>query len=362
MYGENRKYRYLNYLSGNSGDDLFFDLQLKPVRDMNSLLEKLAMVEEREGQDIAQINPKRYPRILFEIIKSQRFSYFQKTYQQLLDYRDFVFQHGLIDIKYQFKGFESYTEATTSKELLAEFAQLQKEFHEDTIFYTANDLYYYLVEQVYASNIDNAQNNDYLQNETVISNDELTMLYILLHYHGIERDELCSINKRNSIQWISDKEALIYIKLNKYIIKGFTLQLLKKATKTTYVTFRRGRGFALQQLNDKYLFTYENDDIDSKEGFVKRSNKIANKFSKDCELAAINSPTLSSIYFQGALYRVCEHLHRDQIDFLDPHIVNLFKKYYYSDNTKNPTYHVELEVVNEVKSRYKYLTENNLWL
>lgn len=362
MYGKNVKDMYLSYLSGNSEDIINVNLQLKPVRDMSSLFEKLAHIEEERGEDIAQINPAEYPRILFQIIKFQRFSYFQRIYQQLLDYREYVFEKQLIDIKYLFKGFQSYEAATSSRDLLVDFKNLQKEFQQETIFYTANDLYDYLNEQVYSNNITNIQNNEYLQSNSVISNDELTMLYVLLHYHGIDRDELCKINKKSDIVWLDNKDPYIIIKLRKYFIKGLTVNLLKKAAAATYVTYRRGRGYALQPLNGLYLFSYEDDDIQTESGFTKRSAKIANKFSKDCELAEVDSSTLSDIFFQGALYRVCEQLYKDGIEFFDLHIAQIFKKCHYNDSAKNLPYHVEIEVVKEVRERYQYLSVNDLWL
>ncbi len=147
-----------------------------------------------------------------------------------------------------------------------------------------------------------------------------------------------------------------------YRVAGLANELLHKCMRSLYVTYRRGRGFTAQQLNNRYLFAYDGDDTENDANFQKRGDKIANKFSKDCKLAMVNASTLSDIYFQGLLYRICEYIHKHQQILMDLQISKIFKTLYTDDPNKTVSYNMEIEVVSEVKKRYKYLDENNLWL
>lgn len=353
MYGEIRKIQYLDFIKTTH------KLNKAKERELQAIFEKISKIENDRDLDIAQINPDEYPEIIYNTFDVQRFTYFRQLYYRLHQYREFVFDKGLIDIKWSF--MYSKIKTLNGDDLFDIFQNLRQKYDPEIIFYTPDYLCQYLEKNLYPNLLAKEMvYSSYLNEGLAIFLERLQIIYALLTYLGIDKDNRCSISKSsfigtdNAIMFLANKRLPIYI-------TGYTWQILNDALNADYLLFLRdtakhGIMPVYKELHKIAFLSYLSDEtIDD---MKKRSNSMYIKFSRDSKDGICKIPSLGNIAFQGVLFEICRRINDDEA--LNTH-TNIIKLFNYLTNSKLSSSDVmAYEIIREVKYRYTYMLNHNL--
>lgn len=355
MYGEIRKMQYLEFIKETH------KLNKAKEHELNAIFEKISEIEIDRNLDIAQINPDEYPDIIYQVFDVQRFTYFRQLFYRLHQYREFVFDKGLLDIKWLFM-YQTNPKSLSGEDLFDIFKELREKYDPEIIFYTPDYLCKYLEKYLYPMLLMNEEiYSSYLHDGMAIFSERLQIIYAILAYLGVKKEHRCSIPKSSFI--ITDDSIMFFAdrRLTHYI-KGYTKDLLSECLEAGSVLFLRdtakhGIMPIYKDLNRVTFLSYFSDETPN--DMIKRSNTMYNKFSRDIKDSVRKIPSLGNIEFQGIIAEICRRINSDNILNTNLNIITLFN---YLTNSKLSFGDIRAyEVTREVQYRYKYMLEHNLF-
>ena len=354
MYEEIRKQKYFDFVKSTH------KLSKAKERELEAIFEKISEVEINRNLDIAQIDPAEYPEIIYQTFDIQRFTYFRQLYYRIHQYREFVFDKGLLDTKWLFI-YNKEPRSLNGEDLFNIFLDLREKFDPEIIFYNTDYLCKYLEKYLYPILLLQEDSfASYLQEGVAVFAERIEMVYAVLTYLGVEKENRCAIpkssfiNSDNSIMFLANKRLPIYI-------SEYTREIINKVLNADFMLFLRDSSKhgvipVHQELHKITLLSYAADEtIDD---MKKRSNVMYMKFSSRSQNGIRKIPSLGNIAFQGVISEICKRIHSDEALNTNTNIIKLFN--YLTDSKLSFGDIGAYEVTREVDYRYKYMLEHNL--
>lgn len=347
MYNENVKSAYLAGL--NKAD----------YQKVSYIFNNVEKIENERQLDIAEFDTAEYPSIIMKIHNDriQRFSTFAADADAIAIYRSYCIKNCLVP-----EGVQPFH--IDSRELY-EYYLGNNPYKQIACLYEPDDVYYYLSEHLFADRLNKNE-----QFNGIITNSELIILYALLNYYVLLPEQISEL-KRSQV-FINGKgpksKAIILDENGTTVIRtctGITAELLNKAKNAEIMQALHVHSKKETYLNQEYFFAFQNDNtfeersLRLKKSFYTIFTRLSNEVIQNGDYI----PTMSNISHKGKLYLICLEMHQAGKMFTRQDILNSYFNFSRATQLKSLTNNAAaaIEIVDEVRKRYKYLDDNNLW-
>lgn len=286
MYNEQQKQRYIDKQSNYS------------VKSRTTLVfNSIANEEIRQGKDISQINISSYADIIMDNMECDSYQYLLERVGILLRYRLFCYNTGFLDMEQWAQSGGSLTEYQYELNLREKYNERKKYDEYAKVLYSPELLSNYLLRNIPFVNIADKYSN--------ITLHELTILFLMMHYFGIDKDEICGLKVSQISRYESNGEVFFVIRTNNRTIKAtknVARLLIKRFESEDVVTIVGNNQNTPIKLDKDYIFLYHNDDRD----FKKKYQTFYNKYSHIVRKSDEKLPQIRQIIRSGILYRMCQ--------------------------------------------------------
>ncbi len=303
--------------------------------------------ERKNNKDICDIAPRQYPKILTECcnnIHIQRYSYYMDMIKALLNYREYCVAHGLITPALY---FEFANDKFTYRKLLEEFKS-----NTNTVILPDPKTLYKFYSELLGIYKESTPEDFYLG-------------LLILYYYGLTNDDIAEI-KRSQIR---QESGVTEINMGTYtiFIEGKCGKHIFKIAQSTVNATHYSERFKVYHMNSEFVYGRDND-TDA----AQRQRTVHNyaRYTVGKLQQQSNTPTLSDVKHQGAIYRMCRDLIKDGIqkdEFFNLTNKEIYSKYYCyfhnirtDENLKVGTSQFKtIEVVYDLEKEWQYLEEQH---
>jgi len=283
------------------------------------LFNRVEVIEEKLGYDICNAKISEYPKYLFQVYEFGAYAHYYANILFLLRYRLFCENNEYIDkaiyIKNKFESFE-----IDDAYWMAQFTKFSKQSSHSDVLCSPGSLFYYLrtslLDDSWITHKENASN--------VFTLDQLTIVYLMLCFHGLSNEEIENLKIENIWFPSSEPEKKCIIKsgdANINVDKNLS-DLIKKRIERNEIYTERCKSPLTYKMSDVYFFLYEEDEV----GNNNRIQKIYYKYlnSKSSNVASVLK--INHIREYGILYRLYIDIKKVSMHIEDDQIIKLFRK------------------------------------
>lgn len=318
MYNELQKNRFIKEL-----DDV-------TANRAKLIFSKTEQAECEAGYDICNFSTEEYCPLLMKLFNINKFSYLNSLMQTLIRYRAFCIKSDFIDEKIFYSNINNITTALHGPDYEELYQAFSRQYNEDTnvSLYSPENLYELLNNVCVLSSersIISEASNILNKKNSVMSNQEMIILLIMLIYFGVHEDEICDMRLNDVVlSEIEDNsyEILSIKRYTKIHIIGSTFELLGRRLQSKHVSYFM-RYEKIEKLSDEYVFGYEQDD--NMELRKKRIHAYLNTYRNWKRVYKdrynIDFPTLSNIKMAGCIYKICRFIHFEQMSIDNDRVI-----------------------------------------